>query len=107
MKKYNIDLTNLAKSQLISIKHYIENELNTPQTANKLIDSIENSILSLETFPDRYPIISESPWNGEGVRKFVVKNYIIYYKVFDKLQKVIILAIVNEKKDQKNELLKI
>ena len=46
-KKYDIILTDMAKSELEEIYQYIFNNLKEPKIADKLMEKIETEILSL------------------------------------------------------------
>ena len=73
---YDVKITKQAKEQMAQIVDYISNELFAPEAAIQLLDKLENSIMALEEFPERYQLIDEEPWRSEGVRKIVVNNFL-------------------------------
>lgn len=51
-----------------------------PDAADNLLDKMKAEITKLSSFPKKHALIDEEPWRTEGVRKIVVKNFLIYYK---------------------------
>ena len=77
--KYEIKVTRQALEQMREIAHYISYDLMAPEAADNLLDDLKASILKLSVLPKKYPLIEEEPWRSEGVRKIVVKNFLVYY----------------------------
>ena len=44
--------------------------------------------------PKKYALIEEEPWKHEGVRKIIVKNFLIYYWVDEENFKVQVIAVI-------------
>ena len=65
------------------IVRYISNDLLASEAADSLMNDIKEVILGLTDLPKRYALIEEEPWRSEGVRKIVVKNFLVYYWVDD------------------------
>ena len=59
------------------IVDYISYELSAPEAAHNLLDKMEENIMDLYVFPERYPLVDEEPWRTENVRKIVVENFLI------------------------------
>ena len=57
-KIYNVKITESAQNDIEEIWQYIA--LDNIKTATKFIDKIERAIFSLETFPERNPLIPPS-----------------------------------------------
>lgn len=83
MKKYNIEYSREAKEDLISIKRYIKYNLKESNIAQKLISKIINEINNLESNPEIYTIIDNDIIKKLEIRKLVVDNYIIFYRIKD------------------------
>ena len=81
MKKYNIEYSKEAKEDLIGIKQYIKYNLQEPETANKLISKIRKSIKTLKENPEIYTIIDDDIIRKLNIRKLVVDNYIVFYRI--------------------------
>ncbi len=83
MKKYNIEYSMEAKQDLIDIKRYIKYNLQEPNTAQKLITKIKNEIDNLKDNPKMYSIIDDDIIKRFKIRKLVVGNYIVFYRIND------------------------
>lgn len=81
MKKYNIEYSKESKEDLIGIKQYIKYKLQEPETANKLISKIRKSIKTLKENPEIYAIIDDDIIRKLEIRKLIVDNYIIFYRI--------------------------
>ena len=81
MKKYNIEYSKESKEDLIEIKQYIKYNLQEPETANKLISKIRNSIKDLNNNPKIYAIIDDDIIRKLEIRKIIVDNYIVFYRI--------------------------
>ena len=83
MKKYNIEYSMESKQDLIDIKRYIKYNLQEPNTAQKLITKIKNEIDSLKDNPEMYSVIDDDIIKRFKIRKLVVDNYIVFYRIND------------------------
>lgn len=81
MKKYNIQYSKESKEDLLGIKQYIKYDLQEPEIAQKLISKIRNEINNLKYNPKIYEVIDDELLKKIGIRKLVVDNYIIFYRV--------------------------
>lgn len=81
MRKYNIEYSENSKKDLIEIKQYIKNNLQEPDTAQNIISKIRKEINNLKNNPDIYAIIDDDMIKKIQVRKLVVKNYIVFYRI--------------------------
>ena len=77
MDEYEVRVTRQALEQMKEIMHYISNDLMVPDAANNLLDKIKAEIMKLSCFPKKHALIDEEPWRTEGMRKIVVKNFLI------------------------------
>lgn len=102
--KYEIKVTRQALEQMREIAHYISYDLMAPEAADILLDDLKASILKLSVLPKKYPLIEEEPWRSEGVRKIVVKNFLVYYWIDEEYNKVQVTAVIYSKRDQINQL---
>ena len=102
--KYEIKVTRQALEQMREIAHYISYDLMAPEAAYNLLDDLKASILKLSVLPKKYPLIEEEPWRSEGVRKIVVKNFLVYYWIDEEYNKVQVTAVIYSKRDQIKQL---
>ncbi len=56
--------------------------------------------------PKRHSLVDEEPWRTEGVRKIVVKNFLIYFWVDNENMRVQVTAVIYAKRDQMVQLAK-
>ena len=81
MDKYNIEYSKESKQDLIDIKKYIKYNLQEPDTANRLIKKIRNEIDKLIDKPELYAIIDDDFIKKLEIRKIIVDNYIVFYRI--------------------------
>lgn len=79
--KYNIEYSKEARQDLIEIKRYIKYNLQEPATAQKLISKIRNEIDKLKSNPQIYAIIDDDFIKKFEIRKLIVDNYIVFYRI--------------------------
>ena len=83
MKKYNIEYSKESKQDLIGIKQYIKYNLQEPEIAKKLISKIRKEINSLKNNPGACAIIDDDIIKKLEIRKLIVDNYIVFYRIKD------------------------
>lgn len=76
---WEVKFTDHARHDLRDIFEYISYDLQEPRVAVELVREITKEILSLEQLPMRYQLYDEEPWQGQGLRCFPVKNYLVFY----------------------------
>ena len=77
MDEYKVKITPQASAQMLEIFSYIKDTLKEPVIAEKLLDELQKSILSLNTMPKRIALTDEYPWRSYGVHKMSVKNFLV------------------------------
>lgn len=107
MDKYEVKITPQASAQMLEIFSYISGTLKEPVAAERLLNELQKSILSLDTMPKRVALAEEEPWRGYGVHKMPVKNFLVYFWINDELKEVHIIAVIYGKRDQLEQLGKI
>lgn len=93
MNKYIVKLYSHAYRDLDGIYAYIAYNLLEPATAFNMIDDLENTIFSLETFPERGSIRRVGTYANQGYRQLFHKNYIIIYRVLKEKKEVHIVTV--------------
>lgn len=89
MKKYNIEYSKESNQDLVEIKQYIKYNLQEPETVQNLISNIRSKINSLRDNPEIYSVITDSIVGKLEVRKLILDNYIVFYKVKAEIIQVI------------------
>ena len=100
MHKYKVEYSKESKKDLIEIKKYIKNDLQEPETAQKLIDKIRKQINELKDNPEIYEIIDEDIIKKLEIRKLIIDNYIVFYRI--KNRSVQIVRIMYGRRDWVN-----
>ncbi len=102
---YKYKFTTKAKEDLDGILDYIAMELKNISAASNLMEDVEKAINDICTFPEMCPVVSNIYVRNLGVRKKVIKNFIMYYLPDDKNKTIIIVRIVYSKRNM-DEVLK-
>lgn len=102
-KKYKVELTSLAGSQLLQIAEYISDKLQAPDVAKRTIDYLETELSKLDTMPERVVLIDMEPWRSRGVHKYVIGNYIAYFVILQE-SIVRVTSVCLGRQDQKKQL---
>ena len=107
MDEYSIVVTPYAEAQLKEIVDYISVELLNPMAANAFVDRIQEKISKLKEFPEAYPLVGITYWTERGIRKLIVKSFVVYFNVDKAKHNVNVLAVVYGKMDQLKQLNKL
>ena len=82
-RKFNLNVFPLTQNDMENIFKYIAVDLASPTAANNLIDDFENAFENICLFPESCPLIQNEYVKDKTLRKLVVNNYIVFYKVED------------------------
>lgn len=93
MKEYSVEITTPAQQDLRAIVLYIRDVLQAPTAAQNLLQQIREEIYGLSHMPERYPLWEEDPWHSQGLRKLVVKKYVVLYLIAEQRQTVQIARV--------------
>lgn len=93
MDKYDVKLMGRALRDLDGIYTYIAGTFQEPDTALKLVETIEREILSLDHMPYRCPERRRGIYANRGYRQLLVKNYTVIYRVDEPNKQVIIVTV--------------
>lgn len=91
--KYEIEITEKAKSDIRGIYNYIALELLAPETAANQLDRLEKSILGLGFMPSRFRKYGSELWQSRGLRIMPVDNFAVLY-IPDKKTKIVTIIRV-------------
>lgn len=99
MESYKVFMTERALQDLKSLSTYIAYDLKVPSVAEKLVEKIKASIMSLANLPLRHNLVSDENLAAQGFRKIMVDNYLIFYIVSEKYKTVTVVRILYGKRD--------
>jgi len=103
-ERYEVKISGKAKEDLRNIITYINETLNEPTIAKKYAKVIKERIKSLEYFPQRYVIIDDKKLMDLTIRRLIIKNYIVFYRINENKKIVTIERIIYGKNDWINKL---
>ena len=76
---YEVITTNQADVDLRGIYEYIAFELLSPDNASRQLERLEEHIIGLEEFPEKFRPYEKEPWHSRGLRVMPVDNYLVFY----------------------------
>ena len=91
---YKVLITELAQRDLDAVMKYVAVQLSNPMAAGDLPDEVEKCYSNLRSNPFIYARIADARLEKEGYRKALIKNYILFFKVFEDEKKVIVHRII-------------
>jgi len=91
--KYSIKLLPRAYRDLDGIYEYIAETLLEPAIAVKLVDSLEETIFSLESVPQRGSLRKTGAYANKGYRQLFVGNFTVVYRVSKAKKRVLVVTI--------------
>ena len=94
MPKYELYISELAQKDLQKIADYLSLQLLEPGISKNIMAQIDTAILGLQNMPLRYSLVSDKSIQKANVRKMVVKNYIVFFKVYEEKNRVGIVRIL-------------
>ena len=99
MNKYKIQFSKDARMDLIDTYSYIKYNLQEPAIAKKLIAKIREEINKLKDNPSIYAVIKDEIIKKKEIRKIIVNNYIVFYKVEENKKLVEIVRIMYQRRN--------
>jgi toxin ParE1/3/4 len=93
-----------AEKDILAIVEYILHESNCTETTQKILNTLNKQIKSLDTMPKRFALVADERLAQKGFRLMPVKNYIIFYVVEEQSKTVNIVSVLHNKRDWINLL---
>ena len=100
MRDYRIIVTPDAVRDLTELRNDNAHVLFAPETALACIQTIRRKIGGLARMPARNRLMDEEPWHSRGVRKIIVENFYVYYRIDDATETVYVLNVIYARRDQ-------
>ena len=104
MKRYRVQITDQALSDMEEIFNYIAGKLQAPEAAMGQYYRIADAIENLDTFPERVKIIESEELCALGLRQMLVDNFSVFFHI--KEERVIITNVLYSASDLSNRLLR-
>lgn len=93
MDKYKVKLMASAARDIEEIYNYIADEFKVIETAERMVDLLEHSILGLDEMPYRGSVRKTGSYANQGYRQLFVKNFTIVYRIAEAEKTVIIVTV--------------
>lgn len=99
MAHYRVDVSEPAENDLRDIVRYISAQLSAPLSAANMMDAIEEALRSLAFMPQRCPNVNDERLAMMGYHKLLVKNYIVFFTIDEKLKVVNVERILYSRRN--------
>lgn len=96
---YKLKISKEAHQDLQDIVSYISNELVSPIAAANFLDELEKGYHAVIENPLMYALCNDDRLRKEGYRKFLVKNYIVFYRIDASAEVVYIVRVIYGRRD--------
>ena len=93
MKKYIVEVSESANSDLENIISYIKHDLKENIIADKYKLLFKQALKRLEDVAGSMPVLSEELTGYKNIRKLNVRKYVLFYIVNDENNKVFVVRI--------------
>ena len=103
-KEFKVLITETAAQDLRGIYEYIAYELLSPDTAEGQFARLENAVMSLKRFPERFARYGREPWKTLGLRFMPVDSYIVFYLPETEKFEVAVLRVMYGERDVGGQL---
>jgi toxin ParE1/3/4 len=100
--KYQILRTDKADEQLREIIFYIADVSGNVDVALEYLDKIETAVNRLQEFPESGSIPRYSILKKQGYRVLITERHLVFYKINDVDNTVVIYAIVDGRREYRN-----
>lgn len=81
MKRYKIQTTDKALSDMEEIYNYIAEQLQAPKAAMEQYNRIADAIETLDTFPERVKLMEAEEEHALELRQMPVDNFYVFFNV--------------------------
>lgn len=96
--EYSYRFTEKAEQDFDDILQYISVDLANPAAARSLGKKIFEKLDTIRVFPDSNAYVDNEFLSDKTIRKLIIDNYVIYYKVHYKEKLISIIRIVYGKR---------
>lgn len=101
---YEVITTAQADADLRGIYEYIAFELLSSDNAAGQFDRLEEHIIGLEKFPEKFRPYEKEPWHSRGLRVMPVDNYLVFYIPNKDAGIVTVIRVMYAGRDVDNQL---
>ena len=102
MKRYTVEITNEALTDMDQLYNHIAYVLQSPENAINQYNRIADAILTLDTLDERIHIVESEPEQNKEMRRLLVDNYSVFYVIQG--DKVIVTDVLYSASDIESRL---
>ena len=99
MTSYKIVVQRSAQNDLHGAWEYIAIELREPAIAARVLNKLEQAIMSLSEMPHRYAALADKLLKSKEIRRLPVENYLVFYIVQEDTKTVSVLRVLHGRRD--------
>jgi toxin ParE1/3/4 len=99
---FSLSVTQEAHDDTDAIVGYMISELKNPVAADGFLDDVGEGYRNIESNPYMYSVCTDIRLAAMDIRKVVIKNYLILYRIDKSKQNVFVLRIVYGGRDYAN-----
>ena len=96
---YKVRLTSRARLDMKDIVSCISTNLQNPQAADGFVAAAEKLFDSLRKTPNKYSRVQDSYFYEMEIYWCFIKNYLVFYRVYEDKQQVSILRVLHQKRN--------
>lgn len=102
---YQVSTTEQADADLRGVYEYIAFELLSPDNASGQLERLEEQIIGLENFPEKFRAYEKEPWHSRGLRVMPVDNYLVFYISDKDAKTVTVIRVMYAGRDVDDQLI--
>jgi plasmid stabilization system protein ParE len=95
MNKYKVNFSTDAIADLDGMYQYLFGQMLTPKTVSRIVSAVEDEINYYLSYMPFYPLVDDTRLAQKGVRKMVVKKYLVFFVVNEIENTVNIIHIIH------------
>lgn len=97
--RWTVVLSEPARDDILGAARYIAEDLANPLAARRLVDALEQAVLSLSAHPARCKPLPLSPWRERGYRILPVRRHLVIYRADEATRCVQIARVFHSSRD--------
>ena len=99
MEHFKVSVTDTAKADIRAAAQYIAVELRQPDTAERLLDRVDEALAELETLPESHALVRDEFLADRGIRMTMAGNYLLFYQTDREARMVTVLRVLHGRRD--------
>jgi len=103
---FELEFSKKVNSDIVSALKYISEILEAPKAAENHYDELLITYDKLKQNPHRRPLVQNKYLASKGIRSIGVKNYVLFYKINENINTVLIYRFLYSRRDWINILSK-